>query len=371
MIITAGYHSIITIILVKRDYKSQILLRCFCKDVGFLLQSLKKISFKKIKMDSFHNNPDIIPTGSLALDYALGQGGLPGGCFIELRGPQSSGKTTLCLHTIAEAQKLGGVCAIIDCDYGITPNYPRQCGVNPNHLYVTQPTTAEQAFFILETLVCSGAFKLVVLDSVTALISAKELDAPLWRRDHDKTRDQLISRSLNKLSNVLAKTNTSIVFTNKNRQQISTIYHGLSENPSRMALGLHSKIRIDLRAGEIHYQQRKPIGRKIFVKITKNTISPQFYSTEFDIIMYNKGLDKLGEIIELGIRLKFINKVNSGWKYRGMILGRNREEAMQYLKMHEYLASELEKRIRQKLFAPAHWSEMVINRKLFEREFDN
>ena len=299
-----------------------------------------------------------IPTGSLRLDYALGSGGFPRGCYIEMRGPVSSGKTTLCLHTISEAQKQGGLCAIIDSDFSIYPNYAKQCGVNLNRLFICQPNTAEQAFSILESLVQSGAFNLIVLDSITTLVPEAELQLPLWMNSKI-TREHLLSNSLNKLANFISRSGTSVIFTKKNLKQLSSIYHGLAKNPSRLALGLQAKVRLDLFPGEILTQRKNFLGTTIQVKIVKNTVSPQFYSAEFDIIMYNKGLDKSGEILIFGIQLGIINKTTTGLYYQGINLGVNHRKAVRFLNEHVDLASEMEKQIRQVLFSPALTNTML------------
>lgn len=293
-----------------------------------------------------------IPTGSLRLDYALGSGGFPRGCYIEIRGPESSGKTTLCLHTISEAQKQGSLCAIIDSDYSVYPEYAKQCGVDPNRLFICQPNAAEQAFYILEALVQSRAFDLIVLDSITTLVPKEDLELPLWLNSK-VSREHLLSNSLNKLSNLVSRSGTSIIFTNQNLKQLSSVYHGLAKNPSRLALGLQSTVRLDLNPGEIHNHPNNFRGRVIQVRVVKNTYSPRFYSAEFDIIMYNKALDKSGEILFFGIQLNIVINKNTGLYYQGINLGVNHQKAVQFLDEHADLVSEMEKQIRQKLFSPA------------------
>jgi recombination protein RecA len=293
-----------------------------------------------------------IPTGSLRLDYALGNGGFPRGCYIEMRGPESSGKTTLCLHTISEAQKRGSMCAIIDSDFSIYPDYARQCGVDLNRLFISQPNSAEQAFYTLETLAQSAVFDLIVLDSITTLVPEEDLRLPLWMNSKIN-RDQLLSNSLSKLAICISRSGTSVIFTKQNLKQLSSIYHGLAKNPSRLALGLQAKVRLDLFPGETIKERKNFLGRNIQVKIVKNIICPQFYSAEFDIIMYNKGLDKSGEILTFGSQLDIINKTNTGLYYQGINLGVNHREAVHFLDDHVDLISEIEMEIRQMLFSPA------------------
>jgi len=281
-------------------------------------------------MNAHLSTSKIIPTGSLRLDFALGSGGLPPGCYTELRGPESSGKTSLCLHTIAEAQKLGGVCAIIDSDHAITLDYAIQCGIDPQRLYISQPNTAEQALNILETIAHCGSFTLIVLDSISTLVPQEDFKLPLWTSS-STTHHQLLSYTLNKLANIKSRFETRIIFTNQNPPQLSSIYHNLSRNLARLALGMQSDLRLNLQPGKILYQKNKMIGRKIQIKISKNALSPHFYSARFEIIMYNKGLDKSGEIVSLGIQLQIIKKKNAGWIYQGQNLGSYSPDAARFL----------------------------------------
>ena len=294
----------------------------------------------------------IIPSGSLRLDYAIGCGGFPCGEYIELRGPESSGKTTLCLHSILEAQKQGGLCAIIDSDHAIYPALTYQYQFDPERLFISQPDSAEQALNILDSLVESGVFNLIVLDSLTSLIPQKEIELPLWKSSNISV-EKLLSNKLNKLGKSISKAGTCILFTSRSLSQISDTYHDLSKNPSRLAIGLQAALRLELQTGKNLHGKVWAAGRTIRIKIIKNTIHPNFIIPEFDIIMYNSKIDKLSEIISFGAQFDIIEKQNIGWRYGDLYLGNNFQDIKSYLNQHTDLADQIEKEIRYHFKIPA------------------
>jgi recombination protein RecA len=319
-------------------------------------------------MNSYHYN--IIPTGSLRLDYALGCGGFPSGNFVEIRGLDSSGKTTLCLHTIAEAQKKGGVCAIIDSDFGIYPELCDQYKIDPERLFISRTIYAEDALNILEMLTHSGAFSLIVVDSISSLIPRDEENQSLWAHD-EITFEEILSRKLRKFGNQKNNLETCIIFTNLIPDQLSDIYHNLASNLSRLSLGLHAAIRLNLNEGNAVFENGIIIGQTIQVKIIKNTISHHFYHPEFTIFMYNRGVDKIGEILSFGIKYKIIVKQGFSWYHQDQFLGCNYQEMVEFIKENKNLAYQIEKEIHQFFNMPAQITQPFLISEISEQEFNN
>ena len=319
-------------------------------------------------MNSYHYN--IIPTGSLRLDYALGCGGFPSGNFVEIRGLDSSGKTTLCLHTIAEAQKQGGICAIIDSDFGIYPQLCDQHEIDPERLFISRTIYAEDALNILEMLTHSGAFSLIVLDSISSLIPRTEgKQSPL---EHGEVSfEEILSRKLRKLANQKNDLKTCIIFTNLIPNHLSDIYHDLASNLSRLSLGLHAAIRLNLQESNAILKNGKFVGQTVQIKIIKNTISHHFLHPEFTIFMYNKGVDKIGEILSFGIKYKIIIKQGSSWYLQDQLIGCNYQEMVEFIKENRNLAYQIEKEIHQYFNIPAQITQPFLISEFSEQEFIN
>lgn len=287
----------------------------------------------------------VIPTGSLGLDIALGIGGIPRGQIVEIAGDEGCGKTTLCLHIVAEAQRQGGTCAFIDSDGSLDPQYALHCGVDPDRLYVAKPEHAQSALIILDTLVRSGEFPVVVLDSIAALVSQEELAADLGE-ELSKRSDELISLTLRNLSNEIKSTKSTVIFTNRIKYGMSTIYHGLSENPARLALKMHTGIRLTLRHLDYIRQEGEFLGIHIQIQVIKNKFASQLNTSELDIY-YNNGIIKASEVLDLGCRLGIIGDDGSVYVFRNIDLGKTREEVIDFLKDHPSVCEEIERFIRQ------------------------
>jgi recombination protein RecA len=285
-----------------------------------------------------------IPTGSLALDLALGVGGIPRGRVTEIYGPEASGKTTLAQHIVAEAQRLGGVCAYIDMEHALDPEYAERTGVNVEELYISQPDTGEQALEIAETLVRSGAVDVVVVDSVAALVPRAEIEGDMG----DATmgmQARLMSQALRKLSGVIKQANTAVVFTNQLRQRIGVMFGNPETTSGGMALKFYASVRMDMRRIESIKVGQEVVGNRTRVRVVKNKVAPPFKVAEFDI-MYNEGISKEGGILDMGVELELIEKRGSYYSYGEERLGQGRENAKSYLKEHPELAAELDARVR-------------------------
>ncbi len=295
--------------------------------------------------DATHLQVSIIPTGSLAVDLALGVGGIPRGRITEIYGPESSGKTTLCLHTIAEAQRLGGVCAFIDMEHALDPNYAERIGVDVNALYIAQPDTAEQALEITEALVRSGALDIVVLDSVAALVPRVEIEGEMGDA-HVGVQARLMSQALRKLNGAISNTQTAMMFTNQLRDKIGVMYGSPETTSGGRALKFYASVRIDIRKIQAIKQGEEQIGNRTRVKITKNKVAAPFRQCEFDI-MYNEGISKSGDILDLGVSMSIIEKRGAFFRYNDGMLGQGRENAKQYLRDNPAIAYEVELAIRE------------------------
>jgi len=282
-----------------------------------------------------------IPTGSLALDLALGVGGIPRGRVTEIYGPEASGKTTLAQHIVAEAQRAGGVCAYIDMEHALDPEYAERTGVNIDELYISQPDTGEQALEITETLVRTGAVDVVVIDSVAALVPRAEIEGDMGDPVMGM-QARLMSQALRKLSGVIKQANTAVVFTNQLRQRIGVMFETTSGG---MALKFYASIRMDMRRIESIKIGQEVVGNRTRVRVVKNKVAPPFKVAEFDI-MYNEGISKEGGILDMGVVFELINKRGSYYSYGEERLGQGRENSKQYLREHPELASQLDAKIR-------------------------
>ena len=287
---------------------------------------------------------EAIPSGSLALDLALGIGGIPRGRITEIFGPESSGKTTLGQHVIAEAQKRGGTVAYIDVEHALDLAYAGNCGVNINDLLISQPDTGEQALEITEALVRSGAVDVIVIDSVAALVPQAEIEGEMGDT-HVGLQARLMSQALRKLVVAIGKSRTAVVFINQLREKVGVIFGNPEVTPGGRALKFYSSVRIDLRRIDTIKQGNEIIGSQVRAKVVKNKVAPPFKSAVFDI-MFDHGISREGNLIDLGVELGLVEKAGSFFSYGGIRLGQGRENAKQYLKQNPESAEEIEQRIR-------------------------
>jgi recombination protein RecA len=286
-----------------------------------------------------------VPTGSLSLDIALGVGGIPRGRITEVYGPESSGKTTICQHIVAEAQKRGGTCAYIDMEHALDPTYAERCGVDVESLLIAQPDTGEQALEITETLVRSGAIDVIVIDSVAALVPRAEIEGDMG----DATmgmQARLMSQALRKLSGAIKQTNTAVVFTNQLRQKIGVMFGNPETTTGGMALKFYASVRLDVRRIQAIKMGQDTIGSRTRVRVVKNKVAAPFRTAEFDI-MYNEGISKSGDLIDLATQLEIVTKRGSFYNYGDVRLGQGRENAKDFLRQNPDLSDEIELAIRQ------------------------
>ena len=287
---------------------------------------------------------DVIPTGSLAIDLALGVGGVPRGRVIEIYGPESSGKTTVALHIIAEAQKMGGVAAFIDAEHALDPVYAKALGVNTDDLLVAQPDTGEQGLEICEALVRSAAVDVVVIDSVAALVPRAEIEGEMGD-NHVGLHARLMSQALRKLTGSISKSNTCVIFINQIREKIGVMFGSPETTTGGRALKFYATIRMDIRRQEAIKQGQDIIGNKTRVKVVKNKVAPPFKLADFDI-MYGEGISREGSIVDIGTEMEIITKAGAWYSYNGERLGQGRENVKEYLKLHPEMANKLEQLIR-------------------------
>jgi recombination protein RecA len=288
---------------------------------------------------------EVIPTGALSLDLALGVGGIPRGRITEIFGPESSGKTTICQHIVAEAQRLGGTCAYVDMEHALDPVYAGRCGVDIDNLLISQPDTGEQALEIVETLVRSGAVDVVVVDSVAALVPRSEIEGDMG----DATmgmQARLMSQALRKLSGVIKQTNTAVIFTNQLRQKIGIMFGNPETTSGGMALKFYASVRLDIRRIQSIKLGSEIIGSRTRVRVVKNKVAAPFRSAEFDI-MYNEGISRSGDILDLATELEIVTKRGSFYSYGDLRLGQGRENSKEFIKANPQLGSEIELAVRQ------------------------
>jgi recombination protein RecA len=289
-------------------------------------------------------NFDVYSTGSLGLDIALGIGGLPRGRVVEVYGPESSGKTTLTLHVIAEAQKMGGVCAFIDAEHALDPGYAKKLGVNIDELLISQPDTGEQALEISDTLVKSEGIDLLVIDSVAALVPRAELEGEMGD-SLPGLQARLMSQALRKLTSSISKTNTMVVFINQLRMKIGVMFGSPEVTTGGNALKFYSSVRLDIRRIGAIKDKDNIIGNQTRVKVVKNKMAPPFKIVEFDI-MYGQGISKIGEIIDLGVQADIVDKAGAWYSYKDEKIGQGRENTKQFLMDNPQMLEEIEARIR-------------------------
>ncbi len=290
---------------------------------------------------------DAISTGSIGLDAALGVGGLPRGRIIEIFGPESSGKTTLSLHVIAEAQKLGGLCAFIDAEHAMDPEYAARLGVKNDELLISQPETGEQALDIVESLVRSGKMDVIVVDSVAALTPRAEIEGDM-EQTHVGRQARLMSQALRKLTAIVAKSKTVVIFINQIRMQIGMMFGNPETTPGGKALKFYTSVRIDIRRIAQIKKGEEVMGGRIRVKVVKNKVAPPFRQSEFDL-MYNEGISREGEMIALGEKMGLLKKSGNSYEYEDTKLGRGYDATRQFLRENKPIANQILKEIRQKL----------------------
>jgi recombination protein RecA len=292
-----------------------------------------------------HLQIESIPTGSLSLDIALGVGGVPRGRVIEIYGPESSGKTTLCQHIIAEAQKRGGICAFVDMEHALDPTYAERCGVDTNNLYVSQPDTGEQALEIADALIRSGTMDIVVVDSVAALVPRAEIEGEMGDA-HVGLQARLMSQALRKLSGAIKQTNTVVIFTNQLRSKIGVMFGNPETTSGGNALKFYASVRLDIRRIQAIKSGNDVVGNRTLVKVKKNKVAPPFMECEFDI-MYNEGISFAGDVLDLAVTHELVNKRGAYFRYGETLLGQGRENAKAYLMENPAMLDELEYLIRR------------------------
>ncbi len=288
---------------------------------------------------------EAIPTGALSLDIALGIGGVPRGRIVEVFGPESSGKTTLALHIIAEAQKMGGEAAFIDAEHALDPVYAKKLGVDIDNLIVSQPDTGEQALEITEALVRSGALDVIVVDSVAALVPKAEIDGEMGD-SHMGLQARLMSQALRKLAGAINKSKTVLLFINQLREKIGVMFGNPETTTGGRALKFYASVRMDIRKIEMMKQDGQVVGNRVRVKVIKNKVAPPFREAEFDIL-YGKGISKVGNILDMAVNLDIVEKSGAWFSYNGQRISQGRENAKRYLEEHPDTMNEIEKKVRE------------------------
>ena len=295
-----------------------------------------------------HQNVEVITTGNLALDLALGVGDVPRGRVIEIYGPESSGKTTVALHIVAEAQKKGGICAFVDAEHALDPAYAKKLGVNIDELYISQPDTGEQALEIAEALVRSGALDVVVIDSVAALVPKAEIDGEMGD-SFVGLQARLMSQALSKLTGIVSKTGTIAIFINQLREKVGVMYGNPETTTGGRALKFYASVRLDVRRGEQLKNGSDVVGNRTKVKVVKNKVAPPFRVAEFDII-YGQGISKEGTLLDMAVERDIIHKSGAWFSYKDQRIGQGRENTRQYLKDNPEIAAEIDAEIRKEFF---------------------
>lgn len=299
----------------------------------------------KLGDPSVQMNVETIPTGSLSLDLALGLGGIPKGRVVEIYGPESSGKTTVTLHMVAEVQKRGGIAGFIDAEHALDPAYAKNIGVDVDNLYISQPDNGEQALEITETMVRSGAVDIVVVDSVAALVPKAEIDGDMGD-SHVGLQARLMSQALRKLTAIISKSNCTVVFINQLREKVGVMFGSPETTTGGRALKFYSSVRLDVRRIESLKQSGEVIGNRTRVKVVKNKVAPPFKEAEFDI-MFGEGISHVGDVLDLAAENNIINKSGAWYAYEGNKIGQGRENAKQYLKDNPAVCDEVENKVRE------------------------
>ena len=304
-----------------------------------------KGSVMKLGDSGANMNIETVPTGSLSLDIALGLGGLPKGRVVEIYGPESSGKTTVALHMVAEVQKRGGIAGFIDAEHALDPVYAKNIGVDIDNLYISQPDNGEQALEITETMVRSGAVDIVIVDSVAALVPKAEIDGDMGD-SHVGLQARLMSQALRKLTAVISRTNCIVIFINQLREKVGVMFGNPETTTGGRALKFYSSVRLDVRRTESLKQSGEVIGNHVRVKVVKNKIAPPFKEAEFDI-MFGKGISREGDVLDLAADANIVEKSGSWYAYKGAKIGQGRENAKQYLAQNPLICEEIENQVRE------------------------
>jgi recombination protein RecA len=320
------------------------------KALGLVMGQVEKQFGKGAVMrlgDDIRPPIDIIPTGAIALDVALGIGGLPRGRVVEIYGPESSGKTTVALHAVANAQKAGGIAAFIDAEHALDPEYAKKLGVDTDALLVSQPDTGEQALEIADMLIRSGAIDIVVIDSVAALVPRAEIEGEMGD-SHVGLQARLMSQALRKMTGAINQTGTTAIFINQLREKIGVMFGSPETTTGGKALKFYASVRLDVRRIETLKDGSDPVGNRTRVKVVKNKVSPPFKQAEFDIL-YGQGISREGGLIDMGVEHGFVRKAGAWYTYDGDQLGQGKENARQFLKDNPDLADEIERKVKDKL----------------------
>ena len=313
--------------------------------LGQIEKQFGKGAVMKLGDPAAQMNVETIPTGSLSLDIALGLGGIPKGRIIEIYGPESSGKTTVTLHMIAEVQKRGGIAGFIDAEHALDPVYAKNIGVDVDNLYISQPDNGEQALEITETMVRSGAIDIVVVDSVAALVPKAEIDGDMGD-SHVGLQARLMSQALRKLTAVISKSNCTVIFINQLREKVGVMFGNPETTTGGRALKFYSSVRMDVRRIESLKQSGEAIGNRTRVKIVKNKIAPPFKEAEFDII-FGEGISKVGDVLDLAAEVNIVNKSGAWYAYEGNKIGQGRENTKNYLKENPEICAEITRKVRE------------------------
>ena len=313
--------------------------------LGQIEKQFGKGAVMKLGDPSAQMNVETIPTGSLSLDLALGLGGIPKGRIIEIYGPESSGKTTVTLHMIAEVQKRGGIAGFIDAEHALDPVYAKNIGVDVDNLYISQPDNGEQALEITETMVRSGAIDIVVVDSVAALVPKAEIDGDMGD-SHVGLQARLMSQALRKLTAVISKSNCTVIFINQLREKVGVMFGNPETTTGGRALKFYSSVRLDVRRIEALKQSGETIGNRTRVKVVKNKIAPPFKEAEFDII-FGEGISMVGDVLDLAANVNIVNKSGEWYAYEGNKIGQGRENTKQYLKDNPEMFAEITRKVRE------------------------
>ncbi len=313
--------------------------------LGQIEKQFGKGAVMKLGDSANHMNVETIPTGSLSLDIALGLGGIPKGRIVEIYGPESSGKTTVTLHMIAEVQKRGGIAGFIDAEHALDPVYAKNIGVDVDNLYISQPDNGEQALEITETMVRSGAIDIVVVDSVAALVPKAEIDGDMGD-SHMGLQARLMSQALRKLTAVISKSNCTVIFINQLREKVGIVFGNPETTTGGRALKFYSSVRLDVRRIESLKQSGEVVGNRTRVKVVKNKIAPPFKEAEFDIV-FGEGISYVGDVLDLAAEIDVINKSGAWYAYEGNKIGQGRENTKQYLKDNPEICKEVARRVRE------------------------
>ncbi len=328
------------IVMAKEDK-----LRALDAALSSIERSFGKGAVMKLGDPAAAMNVETVPTGSLSLDIALGMGGVPKGRIVEIYGPESSGKTTVALHMVAEVQKRDGIAGFIDAEHALDPVYARNIGVNIDELYISQPDNGEQALEITETLVRSGAVDIIIVDSVAALVPKAEIDGDMGD-SHVGLQARLMSQALRKLTAVISKTNCIVIFINQLREKVGVMFGNPETTTGGRALKFYSSIRMDVRRIESLKANGEVVGNRTRVKVVKNKIAPPFREAEFDI-MFGKGISREGDILDLGVTSNVVQKSGAWFAYNGDKIGQGRENAKIYLSEHPDIMEEIEQKVRE------------------------